>query len=283
LATSKEHEMIRSTRLIGSFLCACAFAGAGTARADDAPAAIAHDALPAVVDPAALAEGYFDETERFDAFLTYEVKRGPARVLFTIARRWRDGLAELLFDIREPASFDKWAMLMHETRGGSDDLFLYAGVATDGKVRRIASSQIERQAVFELLAPGDYRPTPRGELTYEVGPDEQLDGVPCHVVIARAASAPLGFDRLELVFAADTNLLLQSRYFNGKKEVRRLTTAPDEYQVLDGRRLAARRVARRWADGGETEIVLRRVLETADLPDGLFSHLNLRVQHFPQF
>lgn len=277
--------MSRSVRLIGPMLCACALAFAGGARGDEAPAAIAQDAvpLPAIADPAALAEAYFDETERFDAFLTYEVRRGPARALFTIARRWREGLAELLFDIREPASFDKWAMLMRQNRGGSDDLFLYAGYATDGKVRRLASSQIERQAIFELLALGDYRPTPRGELSYEAGPDEELDTVPCHVVIARTPNSYLGFDRLELVFAAETKLLLQSRFIRREKEVRRLSSTPEDYGDFGGRRLPMRRVAHRWADDGETEIVLRRVVETADLPDGLFSHLNLRVQHFPEF
>jgi hypothetical protein len=285
LATSKEHEMSRVVRLIGSMLCACALAFPTAARADGPPAAVAGDTLatPAIADPTALAEGYFDETERFDAFLTYEVLRGPARALFTIARRWRDGLAELLFDVREPASFDKWAMLMRETRGGSDDLFLYAGSATDGKVRRLASSQIEREAVFELIALGDYRPTARGELSYEFGPDEVVDTVPCHVVVARSAESNLGFDRLELVFSSDANLLLQSRFFRRDKEVRRLSTTPADYQDFGGRRLPMRRIARRWADGGETEIVLRRVVEIADLPDGLFSHLNLRVQHFPQF
>jgi len=277
--------MARIVRLIGSMLCACALAFPGAARAEESPAAAAGDVLPvpAITDASTLAETYFDETERFDAFLTYEVRRGPAHALFTIARRWRDGLAELLFDVREPASFDKWAMLMRETRGGSDDLFLYAGMATDGKVRRLASSQIEREAIFELLALGDYRPIARGELSYEFGPDEVVDTVPCHVVVARSAESNLGFDRLELVFTADTNLLLQSRFFRRSKEIRRLSTTPEDYKDFGGRRLAVRRVARRWADGGETEIILQRILETADLPDGLFSSLNLRLQHFPHF
>ena len=284
--------MTRSRRLFGALVRACAVCGCvlavgGAAGAEEAPAAIAKDVLPLTVeptvDPTALAEGYFEETERFDGFLTYEVTRGPARVLFTIARRWRDGLAELLFDLREPTAYDKWAMLMHETRGGSDDLFFYAGYATDGKVRRLAASQIERQAIFELVALGDYRPTPRGELSYELGPDEDVDGVPCHVVTARPVSAPLGFDRVELVFTKDTQLLLQSRFFRDTKEVRRLSTTPGDYRDFEGRRLPMRRVARRWADGGETEIVLQRALETQDLPDNLFSHLNLRVQRFPHF
>ena len=280
--------MTRFARLIASVSCACAcvLALPDAALGDETPAAIPRDALPAPVvdEPTALAEAYFDETERFDALMTYEVKRGPARTLFTVARRWRDGLAELLFDVREPPSFDKWAMLLRETRGGSDDLFYYAGNASDRRVHRLASSQIERQALFELIAIGDYRPTARGELTYEAAPDEQLDSVPCHVVIARAPGGYLGFDSLQLVFAADTKLLLQSRFMRGSKEVRRLTTSPGDYQEMEGRRLAMRRVAKRWADdGGETEILLKRVLETADLPDGLFSHLNLRVQHFPDF
>jgi hypothetical protein len=281
--------MTRFVRLIGASIFGCVFVAAGphAARGDGPPAAaIAPDALPLPAgqfDPAALAESYFDESERFDAFLTYQVKRGPAAALFTIARRWRAGLAELLFDIREPASFDKWAMLMHENRGGSDDLFLYAGYATDLEVRRLAASQIERQAVFELIAVGDYRPTARGELSYQAGPDESLGSVPCHVVIASTPHPYLGFDRLELVFAAERKLLLEQRFYSGSKEVRRLSTTLADYQDIGGRRLPMRWLAHRWADAGETEIVLKRVVEMPDLPDRLFSHLNLKEQRFPEF
>lgn len=277
--------MSRFVRLIGSVSVAFALGLVGTARAEDPPAALAPDLVPSAqtdADAAALAEAYFDETERFDAFLTYEVTRGPARTLFTIARRWRNGLAELLYDIREPASFDKWALLLRQTKDGSDDLFFYAGYATEGRVRRLASSALQRQAIFDLFAPGDYRPTPRGELSYTAGPDEELDGVPCRVVIARARFQ--GFDSLELVFSRDSKQLLQSRYLRRGKEIRRLTTSLEDYQDIGGRRLPMHRVARRWADDGEpTDIVLKRVVETPDLPDGLFSHLNLRVQHFPEF
>jgi Outer membrane lipoprotein-sorting protein len=280
--------MTRFVRLIGASIFGCVFVAAAphAAPGDEPPAAIAPDALPlpeAKFDPTALAESYFDQSERFDAFLTYQVKRGPAAALFTITRRWRDGLAELLFDIREPPSFDKWALLMHENRRGSDDLFLYAGYATDLKVRRLAAAQIERQAVFELIAIGDYRPTVPGELSYEAGPDESQGSVPCHMVIARTPYAYLGFDRLELVFAADQKLLLEQRFFRDSKEVRRLSTTLADYEDIGGRRIPMRWVAHRWADGGETEIVLKRVIETADLPDRIFSHLNLREQRFPKF
>lgn len=280
--------MTRFVRLIGASLFGCVFAAAAphAAPGDEPPAAIAPDALPlpeAKFDPSALAESYFDESERFNALMTYEVKRGPAAALFTITRRWRDGLAELLFDIREPATYDKWAMLMHQNRGASDDLFLYAGYATDLKVRRLAASQIERQALFELVAIGDYRPTVRGELSYEAGPDESLGGVLCHVVIARTPSPYLGFDRLELVFAVEQKLLLEQRFFRDTKDVRRLTTTLADYQDVGGRRVPMRWLAHRWADGGETEIVLKRIVETADLPDRLFSHLNLKEQRFPEF
>ena len=280
LATSLEHEMT-AVRLIGCVLVSCALArsarseGTGNAAPD-----------PAVADASALAEAYFDEAERFDGFLTYEVRRGPASATFTVARRWRDGLAELVFDIREPEAFSKWALLLRENRGGSDDLFAYidkTGTVFDRGVRRLAASQLERHAFFDLLAIGDYRPTPRGELVYQAAPDERLDGVPCRVVTATAPKSYFGFDRIELAFAADTGLLLETRLIQGGREVRRLTSAPGDFKDVGGRRLPFRRVAHGWADDGETEIVLLRVVETPDLPDGLFSELNLRVQHFPEF
>lgn len=234
-------------------------------------------------DPAALAEAYFDESERFDAFVTYENRRGPLHVLFTVARRWRDGLAELLFDVREPTSFRKWALLARQTRGGSDDLFAYLGESTSRRVRRFSAPDLERQAVYSVFSIGDFRPFAPGELAYEAAPDTSVAGTSCRVVIGRAAEGALGFDHVELAFAADTGLLLESRYVRDGREFRRITIPPDAYEVHDGRRLPMRRTARSFPDSGETELVIKSVLATPDLPDELFSHKNLMAQRFPDF
>ena len=234
-------------------------------------------------DPAALAEAYFDESERFDAFVTYESRRGPARMLFTVARRWHDGLAELLFDVREPTAFRKYALLARQTRGGSDDLFAYLGDLTGRRVRRLSAHDLEREAVYSLFALGDFRPFAPGELRYEAAPDASVAGTPCRVVIGRPEVDTLGFDRIEFAFAADTGLLLESRYFRGEREFRRISISPDAYVEYDGRRLPMRRTALSWADTGETELVIKRVLATAELPDELFSQRNLVAQHFPNF
>ena len=274
--------MAHGARLIA--MAVLSFVFAAKAIGDPGSPTFAAEAEPsAVVDASALPEAFFDETERFDALFTYEVRRGPARAMLNTARRWRAGVAELLFDVREPASFDKWAMLLRETRGGSDDLFAYAGDDTDRRVVRLASQHIERQALFELFSLGDYRPTPRGELSYEPAPDAEAGTVPCKVVIARTQHAYLGFDEVELFFATDSGLLLESRFIRDGHEVRRLSTTPGDYRDIGGHRLPFRRVARRWADGGETEIVLQHAIETPGLPDELFTDLNLRLRHFPQF
>ena len=240
-------------------------------------------------DPAALAEGYFDESERFDAFATYENRRGPLRMLFTVARRWHDGLAELLFDVREPTALRKVALLARQTRGGSDDLFAYLGGLTgmgdiaNRRVRRLAAPDLERQAVFSVFAIGDFRPFAPGELRYDAAPDAVVADTKCRVVIGRSDADTLGFDRVELAFAADTGLLLESRYFRGDKEFRRISISPDAYEEHDGRRLPMRRIARSWPDSGETELVTKHVLATPDLPDELFSNKNLVAQRFPNF
>jgi hypothetical protein len=234
-------------------------------------------------DPTALAEAYFDETERFDAFVTYENRRGPTRVLFTVARRWHDGLAELLFDVREPTAFRKWALLARQTRGGSDDLFAYLGDATGRRVRRFSAPDLERQAVYSVFALGDFRPFAAGELSYQAAPDASVADTKCQVVIGRPPRDSLGFNRVELAFAADTGLLLESRFFRGEQEFRRISIPPDAYEVHDGRRLPMRRIAHSYADSGETELVVKRVLATPELPDELFSHRNLVAQHFPDF
>lgn len=235
-------------------------------------------------DPTALAEAYFDETERFDALSTYESRRGPLRMLFSVSRRWRDGLAELLFDIREPQAYDHFALLARQTRDGSDDLFAYLGEYTERRVRRLSAPDLERQAIFNLFALGDFRPFAPGELRYEAAPDALVDATPCRVVIGRPVGLDtLGFDRIELAFAADTGLLLESRYFRGEREFRRISIAPADYQELHGRRLPMRRTARSWGTSGETELLLKTIVPTPELPDELFSNRNLVVQRFPEF
>jgi hypothetical protein len=234
-------------------------------------------------DPTALAEGYFDETERFDALITVESRRGPASMLFTLARRWHDGLAELLFDVREPTAFRKVALLARQNRGGSDDLFGYMGDATSRRVHRFAAADLEREAAYSLFALGDFRPFAPGELHYEAAADSRVAETSCRVVIGRPAGNTLGFDRIELAFAADSGLLLESRYFRGEREFRRISTTPADFAEHDGRRLPMRRVAHSWADGGETELLIKRLLPTPDLPDELFSNRNLVAQHFPNF
>ena len=77
--------------------------------------------------------------------------------------------------------------------------------------------------------------------------------------------------------------MLESRYFRGEQEFRRISIPPDAYEVHDGRRLPMRRIARSWPDSGETELVTMRVLATPGLPDVLFSHKNLVAQRFPNF
>ena len=150
-------------------------------------------------------------------------------------------------------------------------------------MRRAPSSVLERHPFFGMLAIGDYRPTSRGELSYTAGPDEPSGDVPCRVVIGTTPTPYLGFDRVELVFAKSSGLLLEERYYDGEKMTRKLTSKPEDFREVEGRRIAFKRVARTWPDEGPTEIALVHMLETPDLPDNLFSSLNLRKQHFPEF
>jgi hypothetical protein len=256
--------------IVAALILASVAAAPTSARADSAR-----------VDPAQLAEAYFDETERFDALLTYETIRGPIKVVFTLSRRWRDGEAELLFDVREPERYDDWALLVRQNRGASDDLFAYLGSSTGRRVRRLAATHLEREAFYSMLALADFRPTALGELTYLAGPERIVADTPCHTVIGVPKHKALGFSRVELAFATDTGLLLESRYFRGEQEFRRLSAGPKDYTEFDGRRLATRRIAHSYADSGQVELVLRNVLPTSDLPDELFSHRNLLVQRFP--
>jgi hypothetical protein len=238
--------------------CACRRTGESRhGPAAPQPAASAAPAFDPATADARRSPRRTDEAQRFDAFLTYEVTRAPTPRPTATPPEQPAPAPEIPEERALPLSALKgWAALVRQTRGGSDDLFFYVdrtGASTDRRIRRIPSPMLERHAFFDMLAIGDYRPTSRGELHYADGPDELQGEVPCRVVVATTPAPYLGFDRLELVFTKASGLLLEERcYFLGAHVIRRLTSKPEDFRDVDGRRLAFHRTARTWPDDGPT-------------------------------
>jgi hypothetical protein len=231
--------------------------------------------------PAELAASYFEQLHGFSALEAYESRRGRARTSFGLARRWRDGRADILIDIQSPQSFAKWALLLRHNFGRSDDLFVY--VPGWRLVRRLSALQLEAEVIYQLLPLGDLRPIVPGELEYTRLGDTQIEGERCVEIEGRPRHVGLPFDRVELALSTRSGLALRTRYFQGPREIRRILVSPQDIREYEGRSLPQRRRIIIPPDPGVTEILLRNVLMDPILPDRLFTHHNLRVQRFPRF
>lgn len=248
-------------------LTGCLLALAAAARADDAEGA------------RRVAERHFEQLFGFDAFEAWETRRGGARAELVVARRWREGLAEVVIDVRAPESLAKWAILLRQNRSRSDDLFAY--VPPMRRVRRFTAIQLEREPLFDLVALDDFRPVAPGELDYVRRSGVELDGEPCAVIEGRPRRAVLSFDRLELTVSPATGFALRTRYFKDGRELRRMLISAGDLRDFGDRRLPSRRRIVLDPDGVTTELVLRNVLADPAFPDRFFTHHNLRVQRFP--
>jgi hypothetical protein len=232
-------------------------------------------------DAASLAEAHFKRMFGFDGLEAYESRRGPARTTFAVARRWDEGRAKILIDIHTPDSFSKWALLILHNHAGSDDMFVYVPILK--RVRRFAAIQMERQVLFDVLPLGELRPIVPGELEYTRIADTEVEREPCLVVEGRPRHRGLGFDHVELALSPTHGVALRTRYFVGKREIRRVLISPDDIRDWGGRLLPVRRRIVTPPGSEVTELILHNLLADLELPANLFSTHNLRVQRFPSF
>ena len=216
----------------------------------------------------------------FDALLAYRASRGSAEAGFVVARRWSGEHSQVMLDIREPASFAKWAVLMLLRSHRSDDLFVY--VPPVRRVLRLNPALLQHP-IFELVSLGDLRPIAPGELVYTGIGREEVEGQACTVIEGRPLHAGLGFERVELAVSDASGFSLRSRYYRGERELRRVLISPADLRGFAGRQLPARR--RILLDGGRqaTVVELLNVLLDPALPDRFFSKHTLRAQRFPSF
>jgi hypothetical protein len=229
------------------------------------------------------AEAYFAQVHRFDALEAYEATLGSRRVQFVVARRWKDGRAQLLVDIRSPRSFEKVAFLFLQNRERSDDFFVYWPPLR--RVLRVTAAELETSMlpIGRLMTLGDLRPTLPGELIHSPLPDTEVEGEPCWVVESRPSGRRLGFDRMVLEISRRTGVALRTRFFNGEREIRRILVSPEDVRLFDDRYLPVRRRVEIPTDDTTAEVVLRNLMIDPPLPDQLFSKQSLITQRFPSF
>jgi hypothetical protein len=230
-----------------------------------------------------VAEAWFSQLHRFDALEAYEGWLGSRRVQFVVARRWKDGRAQLLVDLRAPRSVAKVAFLLLQNRDRSDDFFVYSPSLR--KVLRITAAELDTSVVpiGRLMTLGDLRPVLPGELVHTPLPDTEVEGESCWAVESRPSGRPLGFDRMVLEISQKTGVALRTRLYRGRREVRRITVSPRDVRRFDERYLPVRRRVEILTDGAEAELVLRNLMIDPPLPDQLFSKQSLITQRFPSF
>ena len=195
-------------------------------------------------------------------------------------RRWESGAAEVLIDIREPAAFGKWAVLMLQRDERSDDIFAYIPA-----LRRVVrlNPMVLQQPIFELVTLGEMRPIAPGELEYREVGEEEIAGEECVLVEGRPLHRGLGFRRVELAISKASGFSLRTVYFARGRELRRVLISPGDIRDLGGRRLPVRRSILLPGDDLPTILELLNAVIDATLPERLFTHHGLRAQNFPSF
>jgi hypothetical protein len=238
---------------------------------------------PPARDAAEVAEAWFRQVHRFDALEAYEGRLGSRVMQFVVARRWKDGRAQLLVDIRAPQSLAKVAFLFLQNRDRSDDFFVYWPPAR--KVLRLTAAELDSGVlpIGRLMTLGDMRPVLPGELVHTPLPDTEVEGEPCRSVESRPSGRTLGFDRMVLEISKKTGVALRTRLYRGRREVRRISVSPNDVRRFDGRYLPVRREIEILTDGAKAELVLRNLMIDPPLPDQLFSEQSLITQRFPSF
>jgi hypothetical protein len=256
------------------------------------PASASGDAVPpsytAEPDPTKIAEAWFHTMYGFDALMAFESKHGKQHTHFQVARRWRDGRAEMLFDVLEPEQFNKFAALLLHNTDSADDLFLYMPSVPNApvlgrRVRRLPATAAEGQVFLQRVSLGDMRPITYGELDYTLVEGEQVSGEQCWIIEGRPRHLGLSFDKIVLAISQKSGMALRSEFYQDGRLTRRVSIDPEDIGDFGDRKIPTRQTIEVPHMDGTTELTLKNIMLDPTLPDRLFSHQNLKVQRFPLF
>jgi hypothetical protein len=237
-------------------------------------------------EPRVLAERHFQQLYGFNSVEAYEQSTGAALTRFAVARRWVDGQAELLVDVRHPIDLAKFAFLLRRNRDRMDDLFVYfpdlpqIRLGLKRRVRRLAAIPNQLSGMVSLSV---LRPIATDELDYRRLAEEEVEGELCNVIEGVPKRGTLPFDRIELALSPSSGFALRTRYFAGERELRQVLISPNDIREFAGRILPGRRRIVHSPSGRVSELRLVNAMVDISLPDRLFTKHNLRVQRFPSF
>ncbi len=254
--------------------------------------------VPAGSDPGAevIAQRWFDQLLGWDALEAYVATGGTERLGFVIARKWRDGLAKIVFKVEEPSAIDELSFLVLQNRDRSDDFFMYltpqlfpGGAVQDatgpgGRVRRLQMPGLDYEIPMTGggFPIGELRPFLPGELHWQRLADEAVSGEACWVVLGRPARIGFRFELLELALSQRTGVALRTRYFLRGEAIRTVQVRPADVEEREGRFLPIHR--RIEGPGTRTfDLVLVNLVVEPALSDRLFTSHALRYQKFPRF
>ena len=195
--------------------------------------------------------------------------------------------ANLLGYIREPKEFRKWAALLRYNPERDDDLFVYihTGVSDVARrVRRLPPVTLESDPVGHVLPLGVLRPISDGELEYRsLAEEREVEGEACDVVEGKTRRQGVWFDRVELAISRKSGFALETRYYRGDRQLRRVVSPPGDIRDYGDRKLPSRRLIFSPSAREPLELVLRNLLDEPEFPRKFFTKHNLRVQRFPTF
>jgi hypothetical protein len=153
------------------------------------------------------------------------------------------GLARTVIRFLSPAEVQGSAFLLIERAGAlADDMHLYLPALK--RTRRIAGNQKDGAFMGSDFSYADMENRDIKAATYEAKPDATIDGVECHVIVARPAardgdSAP-PYGRIELAIRKDNALIQQSKFFDKADDTLVKVFKLHEFKTIDGRLMATK-------------------------------------------
>jgi hypothetical protein len=208
-----------------------------------------------------------------------------------VARRWTDGVPQVLLHVFEPHNYDTLGFLLHQRDGGATPVIEYyrsprifpPGPRIGRVVELVLPSAIERLPYMPgLPALVDLWPSRAEDFAHVRLPDVEISHVPCRVIESRPRDASGNYDRVVTSLARDSGVALDTTWFRGERIARRVTVAPADVERSGGRALPKRRVVD--ADGSEAQVLERKVVNLEPVfPDQLFTSSNLRAGRFPSY
>jgi len=166
---------------------------------------------------------------------------GTRKERVIMARSMKEaGLTRTVIRFLSPAEVQGSAFLLLERAGAeADDMHLYLPALK--RTRRIAGNQKDGAFMGSDFSYADMENRDIKAATYEAKPDTSIDGVECHVIVARPTpgdgAQPYG--RIEMAIRKDNALIQQSKFFD-KDDALVKVYKLNEFKTIDGRLLTTK-------------------------------------------